>query len=107
MSSGGKMRKSELIQRVASLNPDLPEPVCRALVEKLFNAITNHLGDGGAVELRGFGRFFLSQHAQRTVRNPRTGETLLKDKFATIRFRPGKLICAQINTKVSAQANRP
>lgn len=99
------MRKSELIQRVACLNPDLPEPACRALVEKLFNAIIDHLRDGGAVELRGFGRFFLSQHVQRTVRNPRTGETLLKDEFAVVRFRPGKLICARINTNVSTQAN--
>jgi len=99
------MRKSELIQHVACLNPDLPEPVCRALVEKLFNAIIDHLRDGGAVELRGFGRFFLSQHAQRTVRNPRTGETLLKEEFAAVRFRPGKLICARINTIVSTQAN--
>lgn len=95
------MRKSELIQRVVMLNPDLPEPVCRALVEKLFNAITNHLGDGGAVELRGFGRFFLSQHAQRTVRNPWTGETFLKDRCAKIRFRPSKLISKQINTRLS------
>nr|WP_274602560.1 HU family DNA-binding protein [Sphingomonas sp. CFBP 8765] len=52
------MRKSELIRSIASLNPDLSEPVCRTLVEKLFNAIIDHLRDGGAVELRGFGRFF-------------------------------------------------
>jgi nucleoid DNA-binding protein len=52
------MRKSELIQSIASLNPDLSEPVCRTLVEKLFNAVIDHLRDGGAVELRGFGRFF-------------------------------------------------
>jgi nucleoid DNA-binding protein len=101
------MRKSELIRRVASLNPDLPEPVCRALVEKFFNAIISRLRDGGAVELRGFGRFFLSQHAQQTVRNPRTGETFLKDEFATVRFRPSKLICARINAKVSIHATNP
>ena len=54
------MRKSELIQRVALLNPDLPDPLCRMLVEKLFNAVIDHLRNGGAVELRGFGRFFLA-----------------------------------------------
>ena len=92
------MRKSDLIQRIAILNPDVPEVVCRALVEKLFDAITKHLEDGGAVELRGFGRFFLSQYAQRTVRNPWTGATFLKDKCPKIRFRASKLISAQINT---------
>lgn len=98
------MRKSELIQRIALLNPDLPDPVCRTLVEKLFDAIIDHLRNGGAVELRGFGRFFLSQHAQRTVRNPRTGETSLRGEFAAVRFRPGKSICARINPEVSTKA---
>ncbi len=101
------MRKSELIRSIASLNPDLSEPVCRTLVEKLFNAIIDHLRDGGAVGLRGFGRFFLSQHAQRTVRNPRTGEAIPKGEFAAVRFRPGKLICARINTQVSTEAKGP
>jgi integration host factor subunit beta len=95
------MRKSELIQRVALLNPDLPDTVCRAAVEKLFNAIIEHLRDGGAVELRGFGRFFLSVHAQRTVQNPRTKETYLRREFPAVRFRPGKAICAQINTEAA------
>lgn len=100
------MRKSELIQRIALLNPDLPDPVCRTLVEKLFDAIIDHLRNGGAVELRGFGRFFLSQHAQRTVRNPRTGETFLRGEFAAVRFRPGKSICARINPEVSTKAEK-
>lgn len=82
------MRKSELIRSIASLNPDLSEPVCRTLVEKLFNAIIDHLRDGGAVELRGFGRFFLSQHAQRTVRNPRTGRLSRKANSRQYDFVP-------------------
>lgn len=97
------MRKSDLIQRIALLNRDLPDPVCRTLVEKLFRAITDHLQNGGAVELRGFGRFFLSQHAQRTIRNPRTGEAFLKGEFATVRFRPGKAMCARINPEASTE----
>jgi integration host factor subunit beta len=99
------MRKSELVQRVALLNPDLPGPVCRTLVEKLFDAIIDRLGEGGDVELRGFGRFFLSHHAQRIVRNPRTGEKLVKGEFASVRFRAGKSICAQINAEVSTKSD--
>lgn len=91
------MRKIDLIQRIVILNPDVPEAICRALVEKLFDAVNKQLEDGGAVELRGFGRFFLSQYAQRTVRNPWTGETLLKDKCLKIRFRASKIISSQIN----------
>ncbi|WP_010219927.1 HU family DNA-binding protein [Sphingomonas sp. PAMC 26621] len=100
------MRKSDLIQRIALLNPDLLGPVCRAMVEKLFDAITERLVDGGDVELRGFGRFFLSHHAQRTARNPRTGENFLRREFAAVRFRAGKSICAQINAKVSSKSDK-
>jgi nucleoid DNA-binding protein len=88
------MRRSELNQRIALLNPDLPGPACRTLVENLFDAIVDHLRDGGDVELRGFGRFFLSHYAQRTVRNPRTGDAFLRGEFAAVRFRAGKAICA-------------
>jgi integration host factor subunit beta len=93
------MRKSELIQRIALLNPSLPDAVCRTAVESVFNTVIDHLRDGGAVELRGFGRFFLSVHAQRTVKNPRTKEPYLRREFHAVRFRPGKGICAQINTR--------
>ena len=82
------MRKSELIQRIALLNPDLPGPVCRTLVEKLFDAIIDRLRDGGDVELRGFGLFFLSQHAQRTVRKPPDGRD-----FSEGRVRIGTISC--------------
>jgi len=91
------MLKSELFQRVIVLNPDLPELLCRTLVETFFSSFTDHLADGGAIELPGFGRFFLSQHAPRTVRNPRTGETLPKEPFAAVRFRASKSLCARLN----------
>jgi len=101
------MRKSELIQRIALLNPHLPDLVCRTLVDKFFDAIVDHLRSGGAIELRGFGRFFLKQHGQRTVHNPWTGNTFLKDQFAAVRFRPSKLICARINVNWSTTVKIP
>jgi integration host factor subunit beta len=97
------MRKSDLIQRIALLNPTLPEPACRTLVETLFTAIADHLRNGGAIELRGFGRFFLSQHAPKTVHNPRTGELLSVREFLAVRFRPSKSICTRINAEPSAK----
>jgi DNA-binding protein HU-beta len=100
------MRKSELFQRIALLNPDLPGPVCRMLVEKLFDAIIDRLNDGDDVELRGFGHFFLSHHARRTVQNPRTAEIFVKGEFALVRFRAGKSICAQINAKLSTRSDK-
>lgn len=101
------MRKSELIQRIIRLNPTLPEQVCRASVEKFFGAITNRLVDGGSIELRGFGRFFLTQYAERTLRNPRTSETFVKEQSATIRFRAGKPMFARLNADRHKPLTKP
>lgn len=83
------MGKSELIQRIVTLNPHLADVVCRAAVKKLFDDIINNLRDGGAVEIRGFGRFFLSQHAQRSVQNHSNKGNLSKARVScgTLPFR--------------------
>jgi integration host factor subunit beta len=66
-------------------------------VNTFFNAITDRLVDGGDIELRGFGRFFLSPYAERTVRDPQTGATSLKKAYAAMRFRTGKSMRALLN----------
>jgi integration host factor subunit beta len=91
------MRKSDMVRRIIAMNPNLPETASRKSVDKVFDSIIEQLGRGGDIELRGFGRFFLSRHAQRTVRNPRTGETFVRKEFPAIRFRPGRSISALIN----------
>jgi integration host factor subunit beta len=91
------MLKSQLIRHIIVLNPELPEPVCRTLVITFFDAIIDRLADGGDIELRGFGRFFLLPYAERTVRNPQTGATSLKKAYAAVRFRTGKSLRAQLN----------
>jgi integration host factor subunit beta len=91
------MLKSELIRHIIVLNPQLPEPVCRTLVNTFFDAITDCLVAGGNVELRRFGRFFLSPYAERAVRNPQTGATSLKKAHAAVRFRTGKSLRARVN----------
>jgi integration host factor subunit beta len=93
------MLKSQLIQRIMVLNPELPELVCRTLVITFFDAIIDRLADGGDIELRGFGRFFLSPYAERTVRNPQNGATSLKTAYGAVRFRTGKALRAQLNAK--------
>jgi integration host factor subunit beta len=101
------MLKSQLIQRIIVLNPELPEPVCRTLVITFFDAITDRLVDGGDIELRGFGRFFLSPYAERAVRNPQTGATSLKKAYTAVRFRTGKSLRAQLNADGQKTSSGP
>jgi integration host factor subunit beta len=51
------MTKSELIQRLAELNPHLYQRDVELIVTAIFDEITAALSRGDRVELRGFGAF--------------------------------------------------
>lgn len=70
------MTKSELIIRLAELNPNLFHRDIERIVNCFFDTITDALADGKRVELRGFGAFSVRQRNARQGRNPRTGESV-------------------------------
>ena len=70
------MTKSELIARLAELNPSLYHRDLEQLVNTVFDTISDALERGDRVELRGFGAFSLRERKARTGRNPRTGESV-------------------------------
>ena len=51
------MTKSELIQRIAELNPHLYHRDVERIVSTIFDEISEALARGNRVELRGFGAF--------------------------------------------------
>ena len=70
------MVKSELIMRLAEMNPHLYQRDIERIVSTIFDEISNALARGDRVELRGFGAFSVKQRAARVARNPRTGEAV-------------------------------
>ncbi len=70
------MTKSELIARLAELNPSLYHRDLEQLVNTVFETISEALERGDRVELRGFGAFSLRERKARIGRNPRTGESV-------------------------------
>ncbi|HLG51063.1 MAG TPA: HU family DNA-binding protein [Chloroflexota bacterium] len=70
-----RMTKSDLIQRVAK-ETGLSLAQSGKVVNGVFDAITNALKSGEEVRVTGFGTFKVTQTAQRTGRNPRTGEQI-------------------------------
>ncbi len=91
------MTKSELVQRLATLNPHLMQRDAESIVSTIFDRIGQSLTDGGRVELRGFGTFFVKQRDARTGRNPRTGETVsIEEKFVPF-FKTGKQLRERLN----------
>jgi integration host factor subunit beta len=70
------MTKSELIARIAELNPHLYQRDVERIVSTIFEEISAALSRGDRVELRGFGAFSIKSRDSRVGRNPRTGEAV-------------------------------
>ncbi len=93
------MTKSELILRLAELNPHLYQRDVERIVSTIFEEISAALARGDRVELRGFGAFSVKRRAARTGRNPRTGETVHVASKSTPFFKTGKELRERINGK--------
>ena len=84
------MIKSELVQRLAELNPHLYQRDVENIVNTLLDEITQSLAAGRRVELRGFGAFSVKHRPARTGRNPRTGESVeVEEKWVRSNGAPG------------------
>ena len=91
------MIKSELIQRIASTNPDLYHRDVERIVKVVFDEIVDALSRGDRVELRGFGAFTVKHRAARQGRNPRTGRSVsVAEKFVPF-FKTGKELRDRLN----------
>ena len=91
------MTKSELIARLAELNPSLYHRDLEQLVNTVFDTITEALENGNRVELRGFGAFSLRERKARVGRNPRTGEAVSVDSKTIPFFKMGKGMRERLN----------
>ena len=91
------MTKSELIARLAELNPSLYHGDLEKLVNTVFDTITEALENGDRVELRGFGAFSLRERKARVGRNPRTGEAVSVDAKTIPFFKMGKGMRERLN----------
>jgi len=98
LGSVGAMTKSELILRLAELNPHLYQRDVERIVTTVFDEITAALARGHRVELRGFGAFSVKRRGARTGRNPRTGTSVdVTEKFIPF-FKTGKELREKLNT---------
>jgi integration host factor subunit beta len=91
------MTKSELIARLAELNPHLYQRDVERIVTTIFDEIALALARGDRVELRGFGAFSVKHRDARTGRNPRTGTSVSVAAKAVPFFRTGKQLRERLN----------
>ena len=91
------MIRSELLQSLATENPELRVDDVERALDTFFEEITETLAAGGRVELRGFGAFSTRQRDGRKGRNPRTGEPMQVPASTQPKFKAGKGLKDAVN----------
>ncbi|MGE7717671.1 HU family DNA-binding protein [Priestia megaterium] len=83
------MKKAELIDAVAT-KAELTKQDSKKVVDALFETISNTLAKEEKIQLLGFGTFEVRNRAERTGRNPQTGEEMTIPASKVPAFKPGK-----------------
>lgn len=91
------MIKSELVLKIAELNPHLYQRDAEILVNAVLDEIIDALSRGDRVELRGFGTFSVKEREARLGRNPRTGEKVDVEGKVVPYFKSGKEMRDRLN----------
>ena len=97
------MNKSELIDIIAE-RAKTTRKRAEAVVNLIFDSMTEALVKGDRIEIRGFGSFTTKNYGAYTGRNPRTGETINVPPKKLPFFKVGKELKERVDQKpASAQ----
>lgn len=84
------MKNPSVTTIIASQLPPSQRPLAKNMVGLLAAAIAHGCEVSGAVSVPGMGVFRVKKMRQRQVRNPRTGETMMRPAHLKMVFRPSK-----------------
>lgn len=90
------MNKTELVNSVADKSA-LSKKDAEKAVSALFEAVTQALEQGEKVTLVGFGTFEVKECAEKTGRNPKTGEAIQIPASRKPKFTAGKALKDAVN----------
>ena len=91
------MNKSDLIAKIAKINPELYQKDANKIVNVFFNTISSALIRNERIEIRGFGIFDVKKREARIARNPKNGDVVAVPKKNIPFFRMGKLMKERLN----------
>ncbi len=90
------MTKNDLIDAV-SVSSGLPKTQAGKAVGAIINALTDALSRGESVALTGFGTFSVRDRAERSVRNPHSGNQIAVAARRVPSFKPGKVLREKVS----------
>lgn len=83
------MNKNDLIEQIA-VSADITKAKAALALDAFIDSVTTSLKKGEDVALSGFGTFTVFDRAERTGRNPKTGEAITIAASKQPKFRAGK-----------------
>lgn len=96
------MIKSELIAAIAQAQTNIPERDIAASVNLIIENMSQILGNGERIEVRGFGSFSLHYRPPRNAHNPKTGERVITQGKYSPHFKPGKELRQKVDDSAKA-----
>ncbi|NOU00529.1 MAG: integration host factor subunit beta [Gallionella sp.] len=95
------MTRSDLIEKLAEMHPQLLAKDADFAVKVILDALTGSLAKGGRVEIRGFGSFGLNYRPPRLGRNPKTGDKVKVPAKYVPHFKAGKELRDRVSESIA------
>ena len=86
------MTRSDLVEELAARFSQLTHRDAEYAVKTLLDAMSDTLGRGNRIEIRGFGSFSINRRPPRVGRNPMSGESVSIPEKKVPHFKPGKAL---------------
>jgi integration host factor subunit alpha len=91
------MTKADIVQALYSRVGGLSLKEAADLVDLIFEAMKETLGQGETLKVNGFGKFVLRDKRTRIGRNPHTGRPLLISQRRVLSFRASPVVRRALN----------
>tara|TARA_Y100000590_G_C15581914_1_gene962656 strand:+ start:460 stop:741 length:282 start_codon:yes stop_codon:yes gene_type:complete len=93
------MVRSELLQKLCNLHPNILRKDIEKILETVFFEITNALNEGKNIEIRGFGTYKIANRKARIGRNPKNSEPVQIPEKKAIKWKTSKIFFNRLNYK--------
>ena len=93
------MTKRDLIDEINKRFPDLSHRDSEVIVNAIFDAMIDAMGQGDRIEIRGFGSFVVKHRRAREGRNPKSGEIVSVAAKRVPFFKVGKELRLRVDGK--------
>ena len=100
------MTKRDMTKAIAD-ETGIPQVQAAAIVQRIFDGITETLLTEGRIELRNFGVFEVKERRPRRARNPRTGEAVDVPGKRVVTFKPGREMEERVGRLKTVPAKAP